>query len=269
MAGTLWHYQINLWLLFLLFALCLLLPMEVGFRLGERHRRRQPEPESSAQNDVTLPALLALLGLMLAFTYSFSLGRADLRKAAVLAEVNAISTAFLRADLLDEPGRSSIRQALFDYTLTRKIEPGTIRTMAEFEQAIARSLDAQQRLWPLLRSALKQSSTATPPEKALLVSAMNEVFDSHDRLITSVNDRLPGTVLLLLLIIGGAALGIAGYNTALNGNPNRVRMSLFGLILAGLMFLIVDFDMPIRGSIRVSYDSLDSLIDHMQAELRE
>jgi hypothetical protein len=269
MSEVIWQYEISLWLLLALIVLCLLLPMEFGFRLGERHRQRQTPGKGTAHGDVTLPALLALLGLMLAFTYSFSLGRADLRKQALLTEVNAISTAFLRADLVEGPGHSAIRQALLDYVLTRRPEPEAIRTMQGFEEAIAQSVQAQEQLWPLVQDALRRSSTVTPPEKALLVSAMNAVFDSHDQLIMSMKDRLPGTVLLLLLVIGGAALGIAGYNTALVGSPSRIRMSIFGCILAGLTFLILDFDMPMRGTIRVSYEGLDSLIAHMQTALNE
>jgi hypothetical protein len=54
--------------------------------------------------------MLALLGLLLAFTYSFSLSRADMRKQAVINEANAIGTAFLRADLGAEPGRGELRE---------------------------------------------------------------------------------------------------------------------------------------------------------------
>ena len=38
--STYWQYQIPLWVLIFLFLLVLLVPMEIGFRLGLRQKRR-------------------------------------------------------------------------------------------------------------------------------------------------------------------------------------------------------------------------------------
>jgi hypothetical protein len=266
MAELLWQYEAHLWQMFVLFLVCLLLPMELGLRLGSRHRSRLDGAEAPAHSDVTLPALLALLGLILAFTYSFSLGRADNRKEAVIAEVNAIGTTFMRADLLDEPGRGNLRQALYDYALTRRVEPGSLRSAEDLESVIEDSLVVQARLWPLLTRALREG-TLTAPEKTLLVNALTDVLDTHNQLIMAIYDRLPPAVLGLLLLVGGASLGVAGYNAALNGHPARLRMSLFGFILACLMFMILDFDMPQRGFIQVNFGNLDRLIADMRGAL--
>jgi hypothetical protein len=51
----------------------LLILMEVGFRLGMRQKPTQQNLEGEACSDVTLASVMALLGLMVAFTYSFSL----------------------------------------------------------------------------------------------------------------------------------------------------------------------------------------------------
>ena len=96
MLGAFWLYQIPLWVLVFLFLIVLLIPMEIGFRLGSRKRRSHPDPEGESHRDITLAAMLTLLALMLAFTYSFSMSRADLRKQAIITEVNAMGTAFLR-----------------------------------------------------------------------------------------------------------------------------------------------------------------------------
>jgi len=101
-----WQYQLPLWVVFFLFLAVLLIPMEIGFRLGKRRKQFHLNPEGEVRSDMTLAAMLALLGLMLAFTYSFSMSRADLRKQSLITEVNALGTAFLRADLLPEPGRT-------------------------------------------------------------------------------------------------------------------------------------------------------------------
>ena len=75
-----WLYEIPLWLVMVLLLLVLLASMEAGLRSGVRKHRVSPEAERGARGDATLTPVLALLGLMLAFTYAFSLSRADKRK---------------------------------------------------------------------------------------------------------------------------------------------------------------------------------------------
>ena len=51
-----------------------------------------------------------------------------MRKQALVADVNAISTAFLSADLASEPSRTELRELLLDYACQRVIATGAIKT---------------------------------------------------------------------------------------------------------------------------------------------
>ena len=51
-------------------------------------------------------ALLGVVGLILAFGLSLAVGRYEDRRAAVVADANAIGTTYLRAQLLAEPART-------------------------------------------------------------------------------------------------------------------------------------------------------------------
>jgi len=268
MLDPYWQYQIPLWAVIFLFLILLLIPMELGFRLGRRHRSTHPDFQEKARSDLTLTSMLALLGLMLAFTYSFSMSRADLRKAAVVNEVNAISTAFLRADLLPEPGRSDVRELLFEYAKSRYVEPGTIKTRKELQEVIDRSVEAQSKIWPAVKAAVRQTGEMTDPEKALLVSAVNDVLDSHTNKIAVIYDRLPTAVLALLVLIAGASLAVAAYNLGLRRLFSRLRMTAFASILATLMYIILDYDMMMRGLIQVDHSSVVLLIEEMGMALQ-
>jgi len=114
-------YDIPLWVDALAFVFLLSVAIEAGYRLGLRQRRASGSAEKATRGDVTLSAMLALLGLMLAFTYAFTLSRADARKDAIVEEANAIGTAFLKADFLTEPGRRALQEGLLDYARTRII----------------------------------------------------------------------------------------------------------------------------------------------------
>jgi hypothetical protein len=245
----------------------LLIAMELGFRLGARQRKRRPPLNDEPRGDVVLTSMLALLGLMLAFTYSFTMGRADLRKQALIAEVNALGTAFLRADLLAEPGRTKVRQRIHEYAKSRCVEPGTRLTLEHVQHLVERSEEIGSRIWPEVTSAFRQSECPTAPEKALIISATNDILDAQTRRTAVFWDRLPTAVLLLLLLIASISIGVAAHHSSLGGHQPRWRMSALALILGSLMYVILDFDMIVRGLIQVDHASLIDLVRDMRSEL--
>ena len=269
MLDPFWQYEIPLWTIIFIFLVMLLIPMEIGFRLGIRQHQANPDAKKATRNDVTLASMLALLGLMLVFTYSFSMSRADLRKQAFINEVNAISTAFLRADLAPEPLRGELRRLLLDYARSRIAAPGTIKNREQLQAAVNRSVEIQSKLWPATKSAVRLQGDMSDPEKALLISAINDLLDAHTSRIAVIYDRLPTVVLALLVLIAGGSLAVAAYNTSLNSRPPRWRLTAFALILASLMYIIMDFDMIMRGFIRVNHQSLVVLIEDMETELED
>ena len=75
-----------------------------GLLLGRRMRRHHEtlrEPFGAMQG-----ALLGVVGLILAFGLSLAVGRYEDRRAAVVADANAIGTTYLRAQLLADPART-------------------------------------------------------------------------------------------------------------------------------------------------------------------
>jgi len=241
----------------------------MGFQIGIRKYRLHADAERVARADVTLTSMLALLGLMLAFTYAFSMSRADLRKQAFTAEVNAIGTAFLRADLAQEPGRTDLRERLLDYAKSRIVAPGTVKSRQELQEVVDRSLAAQAKIWPATKAVVQQKKGMSEPLKASLVQAVNDVLDIHTTKMAVIYDRLPLAVMTLLLLIAAVAIFLAAYNLGLRGHICRWQMGAFALILAALIFLILDFDLIQRGFIQIPQDSLVDLIETMEASLKE
>jgi len=269
MLDPYWQYQIPLWVLIVLLLAFSFAPMELGYRLGNWRRARQPGPDTDGRTDVALTAMLALLGLMLAFTYSFSLGRADLRKVALINEVNAVGTAFLRADLLPEPNRTEVRGLLYDYAKSLHIKTDILNTRADVQKAIDQTLEIQSKLWPAVKAALEKSTGISGAEKALVVSSINDLLDFYTRLIAVFFDRLPTPVFALLITIVAASLSVAAFNAGFQSNFKRWRMSVFTLVLAILMYIILDYDMMYRGLIQVDNQALSLLVDDMGKGLQK
>src|SRR5262245_24463182 len=81
-------------LLFLAMLLCI----HFGRMLGLRRRAMDPEGATVGLGTIEA-AVLALLGLLIAFTFSGAAGRFDSRRHLVVEEANDIGTAYLRIDL--------------------------------------------------------------------------------------------------------------------------------------------------------------------------
>ncbi|WP_138465700.1 hypothetical protein [Poseidonocella sp. HB161398] len=260
-----WIYGLPLWVFALSILSILLAAMALGAWNGRRVARRagrQAAGARPAKGDLEVGALLALLGLVLAFTYSFCLTRIDARKAALVHEANVIGTAFLRADLLPEPGRSDLKDRLLAYARTRVMSDAARNDMDLALEEIAASLAEQARLWPATLQAV--SGEVPGHVQMLVVQAMNDVIDAHALRMAAGFDRMSPVALAFTVLLAALGIGLASQNEAAAGSLRPGRMSVFAAVLAGLIVLIADFDNSSRGLIQLRQDSLSDLIAEME-----
>lgn len=257
------HYQYPLGLMAFIFVMVLMVSLEVGFQIGKRVACHDDIKRES--KDIALGSMLALLGLVIAFTYAYAISRADHKKEAVQNEANAIGTAFLRAELAAEPFQSELRQLLLGYARTRVTTSETISSEENIRQAITRSLEVQSRLWP---TTVRMVQADIPgPVEVSIVQAINNVLDRHSERVALMSDHLPTIALLMLVFIAAASVTVAGYNAGLSGSLNRWRMTTFTLVLAAVLSIIIDFDVPQRGFISTSQNNMVDLIHEMEVAL--
>jgi hypothetical protein len=211
-----------------------------------------------------MTSLSAILGLLLAFTYGFVISHHEARKRATIAEANAIGTAFLQAGLMAEPGSTELRQALLDYARACAVT-GNVRGVRNLYALIERSVEVQSRIWPATERIIAASDRG-PFEASLMVS-INQVLDAHTIRVSVAFDRLPRLVLQMLIFLAAVSLGVAGYNSGLARSFRRRQMSAFTLVLAILLTLIVDFDRPADGLVRVPQTVIVDTIAQMEAEM--
>jgi hypothetical protein len=196
----------------------------------------------------TQTALLALVGLLLAFGLAMAVGRYDARRAAVVAEANAIETTFLRAQTLREPVRSRSlehlrRHADKSIRLSRSV-PGSDAAL----RAAADGRRLQRELWALAGTALEEAPAANASR--LYVDSLNEMIDMQTVHVSALGNRVPSAVLLLELVGAAAALGLLAVFLALLGRG--VLPVLFAAVLVSMLLLVTfDLDRPTRGLIKV------------------
>ena len=107
-----WLYELDLGVILLGSFLLFLLSLFIGYWTGRKVRK---EGEQDTQVYTILAAILGLLGLLLAFTFSMAAARYDVRRNLVVQESNAIGTAYLRTQMLPEPHRTQISDLLRVY----------------------------------------------------------------------------------------------------------------------------------------------------------
>ena len=260
-------YYLPLWTNALLFLGLLLLALESSYRIGLwRTKRSKSDPPTGRRGEVVLTSMLGLLGLILAFTYSYTVSRSDQRKGAVLNDVNAIGTAFARADLLAEPSRTELRAILLDYARTRYVHAESLRPHT-VQATLARMLEKQAPIWPATK---RMASRTTPgPLEVSVIQSINEVLDAHTTRRMVAFDTLPSAVLFMLLFVACTTMAVAGYAAGRLGSLPRWRMGSLALALSAVMMVVTDFDRPTSGFIQVSQEGYVDLVADMEAELKE
>ena len=143
-------YRIDAWEIALAFAARMLASWYLGWRLG---RRLHPEPGEDPGTKFT-DATMALLGLLLAFTFSMTLSRHAQRRLAVVAESNAIGDFYTCASLFKEPYRSELQKVTCNYALHQLVKLTVVLRPSEEEQALQRSWELQAQLTGVVGQAI-------------------------------------------------------------------------------------------------------------------
>jgi len=234
----------------------MLLAMEIGFRSGRRKQARATE--AITQANAVLVSMLGLLALLLAFTFSAALQRYENRSQTVVAEANAIGTTYLRARLL--PGEMPDEvQALLRQYLDVRIQEGRVdSTKPELHESLlhqAKLMEAQ--LWShAVRAAELDKSVVT---SGLFIQSLNELIDASATRNAALNRQVPEIVLFLMFATIVLTTATLGYASGIAGH--RVTLAAFVLLIliALVVYLIIDLDRPRRGVIQVSHESMLSL----------
>ena len=241
----------------LIFVSTLFVGMLVCLEYGRVLGRKRAEPGGKEGLSVIEGAIFALLGLLIAFTFSGAAERFENRRHMIVEEANDIGTAYLRVDLLPVDTQPEIRD-LFRRYVDSRIE--TYRIAAddwkEALQHFAKSQALQNELWQKSVAAAARSGNTTA--SMLLLPALNEMIDITTTRLAATEDHPPMIIFALLTLIALVTSMMAGFEMA--PGTRRVWLHIIGysLIMAISVYVILDLEFPRLGLIRV--DSFDKYI---------
>jgi hypothetical protein len=226
----------------------ILLFLEIGRRAGARWKTKHLPAEGGGWGAVE-GSMFALLGLLIAFTFSGAASRFDARRQLIISEANAIGTAYLRLDLLPADAQTKLRGSFRKYLDVHFEITDPAATEASVKAAIDRALALQREIW---REAVAATSEPGAQYTAmLLLPALNEAFDVAASRLIMANVHQPQIILDMVAVLALVCSLLSGYDMA-DGKPRSWIHSLcFAGILAATVYVILDLEQPRLGVIRL------------------
>ena len=236
-------------------ALFLVLPTasELGYKFGRS--RRATGDETAKTHAVTWQgAVLALAGLLIGFTFAMAAARFDARKQIMVEESNAIGTTILRTRVLDDPQGEELRALLRQYVDARLelVAAGADRRL--IDESVRSSSRLEDRIWSQVAAFGRSDphSVAT----GLLMQSTNEMIDVAAKHLFALENPVPPTVFLVVILASAIAMVSIGYACGLSGARLAFGMLVMPLLLASVIALVFDIAHPRLGIVRVHHQSL-------------
>ena len=244
----------------------MLLFLEIGRRAG---LQRIKEDSGAAGEGVGAVdgAVFALLGLLIAFTFSGASSRFDTRRQLIVEETNDIGTAYLRLDLLPAEFQSALRENFRRYLDARIEVYQKLPEIAAAKEALAKANELQSQIWRQAVAA-SQAKGAPPAAPILLLPALNAMIDITTTRTMATQMHPPVVVFVMLFGLALAASLLAGFGMTGSKVRSWFHMIGFALVMAIAIYVILDIEYPRLGLIRV--DAFDqALIDLRESMNRD
>ena len=254
---TEWFFRIDAWITGLVFAGLLTL---VWACVGRKPAADGAPPRGPTKGE---EAILALLGLLLAFAFGVSMSKHDERRAMAVADANAIGDFYTTTRLVGEPTRTALHATVREYVEGRLEAVRSGAPVEADDSMLRRSAALQTTMSRLVGEAIQDESRA--PVAVVLVQTLNGLTSSHMTRLMASRDHLPGSIVFLL--IAASVLGIvilARYERARNAS-----VLVFVVLVSFLVFVILDLNQPRRGLIMVSQEPMERLYAGIVADEKE
>lgn len=258
--------SVPLWGIFLAQVILTLASIEAGQWLGTRRARlEEHERESEAAVSAVSGAVLALLAFVLALTFGAAASRYDLRRDALMGDVNAIQTTYMRAGLVPDPYRTVTRSLLRDYVEVRMNigdvygDPEQLRTLR------ARTKALTDMLWTQAEGLAAKDSNDI---YALFSEGITDMVEyQNKRVAFGANFRIPTFVWIILVLASCISMFTMGFQFGITGKRSFPSQLALVLTFALVIQLIYDLDSPGKGFVHLNQQPMIDLYETLSKQL--
>jgi len=246
-----------------LLAVGLLLGMVICFEAGRPigQARLNSHPEGPAKGGGAVEAAIyAMLGLLVALTFSGAVSRFEDRRELITAEANAIGTAYLRIDLLPAAAQPAMQQLFRNYLDSRLETYQKLPDIAAAKAELDRSYELQNEIWRYATETCRdQCPQAT---NTLVFASLNQMFDITTTRFNATRNHPPPFIYVLLGGLALIAALLAGYGMSDNKDRSWLHIILFAATVSLVVYVIIDLEYPRMGIIRV--DAADEALARLR-----
>ncbi len=204
-------------------------------------------------------AALALLGLLLAFTFSLSLQRHDQRRETVLADSNAVGDFYTCASLLREPHRSRLQGVIREYAQRKRDLRERIRSEADLQEELRRFQTMQSQMTTLVAEAVGEGT----PIAVSLTNTLNGLTSADASSLAAFRGRLPWSIVLLLFLGAVVPSFLMGLQQGKSPRPHISGTVCFLFMVTLVVYVTLDLNQPGSGTITVSREPFERLLRSM------
>ncbi len=264
MSGE-WLYGTNQLLISAVLMVLLVLASQVGYWVGAKPAFTLSDVGKSHLSTI-FGGILGLLALLLGFTFAMSLSRYDHRKQLVTQEANALGTAYLRSQLLPEPEKKEIADLLRKYVDVRLEFFHAGIDKSNLEKVNAETEQLQGQLWSRLSSAISKDDREVTT--GMFLESINEVFDLQNARQSAMDNHVPESVLILLILVAFIAVLCVGYGGGIGKSRHLFSTMMLVVLLVLVISTLMDLDRPRRGLIKVGQASMIRLQSNLHQDGR-
>ncbi|WP_454695131.1 bestrophin-like domain [Achromobacter aegrifaciens] len=243
------NYSLLLAGLAVLFFVLLLIAMRIGKRLGHG------ADDKSAGAAAIEASVFALLGLLVAFTFSGAAQRMAERRNLLVQEVNSIGTAWLRIDMLNAQDQPKLREQFRRYVDTRIDYYRHVPDLDQRDAIAARAGALQKEIWTASMSAARNT---VPPFATSYIGAVNEMFDVSSAQTVAQKVHPPIATYAFLVFLALVCACLIGSKLAATQRDSLLHQLVYAVVMTAAIYIIVDFEFPRIGTIRI--DQSDALL---------
>jgi hypothetical protein len=115
-----------------------------------------------------------------------------------------------------------------------------------------------------MTTLVDQGLTAGTPIAVSLTNTLNAVTSNQAARLAAIRDRLPASILALLLVSTIVTTILIGRSQGYSGSSDLGGMLFFVLLVSFAIYVTLDLNRPERGFIRVSQEPIERLVSSMQ-----
>lgn len=252
--------DVPLWGIFVLQIIVTFASIEAGQWLGTRRARLpENERESEAAVSAVSGAVLALLAFILALTFGAAASRYDLRRDALMGDVNAIQTTYMRAGLVPEPHRTLTRSLLRDYVECRMSIGDVYGDPEQLASLRARTAAITSMMWTQAEQLAAKDSNDI---YALFSEGITDIVEyQNKRIAFGTNFRIPTFVWMILVLSSCISMFVIGFQFGITGRRSFPTQFALVLTFALVIQLIYDLDSPGKGYIHLNQQPMIDLYE--------